>query len=31
MNNFNSLRNRFYIVKGNVSRTNKVDEEDLFF
>ena len=31
MNNFNSLRNRFYIVKGNVSRTNKVDEEDFSF
>lgn len=28
--NMNSLRNRFYIIKGNVSRTNKLDEDDIF-
>ena len=30
VSNMASLKNRFYIIKGNVSRTKKLDEEDIF-
>ncbi len=30
MNNMSSLKNRFFIVKGNITRGKQIDEEDLF-